>query len=156
MNNIQDEVRGKIDAFVAELAGIVRQSALDAVRSALGDAKAPQGRVRAATVVTRRGGGAKRRAARRGAARVASQALRGAAVSRGRTRPGQKRDPKVLARLVERLASHISSNPGERIEQINKALGVPTKDLNLPIKKLLRTGRITSKGQKRSTTYHPK
>jgi hypothetical protein len=147
MSNVHDEVRTRIDAFVAELAGIVRQSALDAVRSALGEARAPRGGVRAATAEVRRGGGAKSRADRRGAP---------GAAARGRAKPGQKRDPKMLARLVERLQAHIAANPGERIEQINKALGVPTKDLNLPIKKLIRAGRITSKGQKRSTTYHPK
>ncbi len=71
-------------------------------------------------------------------------------------RPGEKRDPRDLARLVNRLADYVKSNPGQRIEQINRALGVPTKDLTLPIKKLLVSNRITSKGEKRATTYWPK
>jgi hypothetical protein len=40
-----------------------------------------------------------------------------------------------------------------RIEQINKQLGTTTKDLALPIRKLISEGAITTKGQKRSTTY---
>jgi hypothetical protein len=91
MNDIQDELRSRIDAFVDELAGIVRQSALEAVRSALGEAGAPRG---APAALPSRGRAGGRRAGRRAAAR---------AVARPRTRPGQKRDPKVLTRLVERL-----------------------------------------------------
>ena len=55
--------------------------------------------------------------------------------------------------MAERLASFVKSNPGLRIEQINKELGTTTKDLQLPIRKLISEGMISSKGQKRSTTY---
>jgi hypothetical protein len=149
MNNIQDELRSRIDAFVDELAGIVRQSALEAVRSALGEAGAPRAVSHAAAAAPPSRG-------RRGRPRGAVRRTAAKSVVRVRAKPGQKRDPKVLARLVDRLATYIATNPGQRIEQINKALGVPTKDLSLPIKKLLRAGRISSKGQKRSTTYLPR
>jgi predicted transcriptional regulator len=57
--------------------------------------------------------------------------------------------------LSDRFAAFVKSNPGLRIEQINKELGTVTKELALPIRKLLADGTITSKGQKRSTTYFP-
>ncbi len=69
--------------------------------------------------------------------------------------PRQKRDPQELATLIERLAGYIKANPGQRIEQINRALGVPTKELTLPVRKLLRTKRIKAQGQKRATSYVP-
>jgi predicted transcriptional regulator len=55
--------------------------------------------------------------------------------------------------LSDKFASYVKANPGLRIEQINKELGTTTKDLALPIRKLIADGKITAKGQKRSTTY---
>ena len=41
------------------------------------------------------------------------------------------------------------------MEAIGKALGTPTKDLNLPVKKLLAAKKIRVEGQKRATEYFP-
>lgn len=151
MANIHDDIRTHVDAFVSELSTLVHQAALEAVRAALGDAKAPVAKASRAP---------KARAAAKPAPAAKSAAKRPAApakpaAARGRKK-GQKRDPRDLAALVERLAGYINANPGQRIEQINNALGVPTKDLTLPIKKLLAGKRISSKGEKRATTYSPR
>ena len=76
----------------------------------------------------------------------------GAAPGRVRGR-GAKRSPDELDKLAERFQTFVKENPGLRIEQINKQLGTTTKDLALPIRKLLAEGAIHAKGQKRSTTY---
>jgi hypothetical protein len=143
MPDVAKEIRTKLDAFVHDLEGLVRRAALEAVREALGAASAPP-------VARKRGRPAKAVAAPVPAPK-GRPAKKVAVVTR---HAGQKRDPAELEKLVERLASHIKAHPGQRIEQINKVLGVPTKDLALPIKKLLGSKRISSKGQKRSTTYH--
>ena len=57
--------------------------------------------------------------------------------------------------MVERFLTFVRTNPGLRIEQINKQLGTTTKDLALPIRKLISEGAIAAKGQKRSTMYFP-
>jgi hypothetical protein len=41
------------------------------------------------------------------------------------------------------------------MEVITKALGTPTRDLNLPIKKLLAAKKIRAEGHKRATEYFP-
>jgi hypothetical protein len=69
---------------------------------------------------------------------------------------GVKRDPKVLEALVEKLFDYIKSNPGQRIEAISAGLGIPSKELNLPIKKLFKEGSISKKGAKRATSYSTK
>lgn len=66
-----------------------------------------------------------------------------------------KRTAEDLDALCDKFASFVAANPGLRIEQINKKLGTKTKNLALPIRKLLASGRVKSKGQKRSTTYFP-
>lgn len=47
----------------------------------------------------------------------------------------------------------MTKNPGLHIEQINKRLGTSTKDLGLPIRKLVAEGVLKPKGEKRSTSY---
>jgi hypothetical protein len=83
-------------------------------------------------------------------ARQAASASAGPGRVRGR---GAKRSPDELDKLAERFQVFVKENPGLRIEQINKQLGTTTKDLALPIRKLLAEGSIHAKGQKRSTTY---
>lgn len=69
--------------------------------------------------------------------------------------PRGKRTAEDLDALCDKFASFVTANPGLRIEQINKQLGTKTKNLALPIRKLLASGRVKTKGQKRSTTYFP-
>lgn len=73
-------------------------------------------------------------------------------VGRGR---GAKRTGAELEQLQEEFLAFVVKNPGLRIEQINKQLNTTTKDLQLPIRKLLADGYLKVKGKKRSTTYFP-
>jgi hypothetical protein len=124
---IESEIRARVDAFAADLVSLIKASAMDVVQEALGEGAPARGR--------RRGPGRPPRAASR--------------------RPkGAKRDPKVLEALTEKLGAFIKKNPGQRIEQIGKALGVATKELALPVKKLIAAKRVSTKGQKRATTYY--
>ncbi len=66
---------------------------------------------------------------------------------------GAKRDHAELDTLAQRFTDFVARNPGLRIEQINKQLGTTTKDLALPIRRLVIQGTIKAHGQKRSTTY---
>ena len=68
---------------------------------------------------------------------------------------GAKRTPDELANLQQDFLAFVHKNPGLRIEQINKELGLSTKDLALPIRKLVADGSLKVKGKKRSTTYFP-
>ena len=96
--------------------------------------------------------------ARKAAVQLVESTFGGAAVPRAvAAAPGTrgKRTSEDLDALCDKFASFVASNPGLRIEQINKQLGTKTKNLALPIRKLLASGRVKSKGQKRSTTYFP-
>lgn len=83
---------------------------------------------------------------KRGAATLALRNGRG----RGR---GTKRTAAELEKLGERFLDFVAKHPGLRIEQINKQLGTSTKDLALPIRKMIAEGSLKTKGEKRSTTY---
>jgi hypothetical protein len=132
-NAVSDQIRSRVEEFVDELSSLIRQSAMDTVTRVLG------------------GDSDGRRGGRRGATRAI------AAESRGRARPkGAKRSQDELERLTGRLLAYVKSNAGQRIEQIAKGMGVSTRELNLPAKKLLGNKSIRTKGQKRATQYFPK
>lgn len=77
--------------------------------------------------------------------------------SRGPGRPPGKQAPKRTAgeldALAERFHEQVRSNPGHRIEVLAEAMEVSTRDLVLPVKKLIAAKRLTTKGQKRATRY---
>jgi hypothetical protein len=133
------EIQSRVQAFTNDLVSIVKKSALHAVQEALGGTTVTKGAKRSKPV-------SKASAPRISVAKKTTGTKRG---------PGEKRDPKLLGNLVEKLATYIKAKPGQRIEEINKGLGLSTRELNLPVKKLLAAKRISTKGTKRSTTYFP-
>jgi hypothetical protein len=71
-------------------------------------------------------------------------------------KPGEKRDPKILEALVESLYTYVKEHPDERIEKIAEGMKMSTRELNLPLRKLIKSKRVTKKGLKRATTYTAK
>lgn len=129
--DIDEKIRGMVEAFASDLAGLIRESAMQTVRDALGGA--PSGR-----------GGAKR-------------AVRAPSAPAGRRLPkGAKRPPDEIVKLTSRLLDYVKGHKGERIEQIAKGMGVSTRELNLPVKKLIATKQVKTRGQKRATQYFPR
>jgi hypothetical protein len=128
MSDFQNEMNRTVHGFVAQITELARRAALDTLESAFGG-RGP-----------------------RGANGMAAIAALGPL---GRSRAGRsgKRSPEDIDALSEKFGAFVKANPGLRIEQINKRLGTTTKDLALPIRKLISEGVISTKGQKRSTTY---
>jgi hypothetical protein len=130
MSNFQHEMNQVVEGFVAQITELARRAALSTIE---------------ATFASHGGGRA-----------PSAPPLRDAApVGRPRGGRGAKRRPEDLEALCNQFALFVKSHPGLRIEQINKELRTTTKDLALPIRKLIAEGKITAKGQKRSTTYFP-
>jgi hypothetical protein len=132
MSDFQAEMNRTVQGFVAQISELARRAALNTLESAFGS----------------RGG-------RRGSGSAAAllAATSNGRVGRPRGGRGAKRTAADLEALSEQFASFVKANPGLRIEQINKELGTSTKDLALPIRKLISDGQISTKGKKRSTTY---
>jgi len=135
MSDFQNEMNRTVQGFVAQITELARRAAITTLESAF-NGKASRS-VAAAPAV---------------AAPVAPGVARAGRPRGGR---GAKRTPADLEALSEKFASFVKANPGLRIEQINKELGTSTKDLALPIRKLIADGIVSAKGQKRSTTYSP-
>jgi len=132
MNNFQNDMNHTVQGFVAQVTELARRAALETLESAFGG-----------------------KAGRAGSAPAVVAVAPPAVARAGRPRGGRgaKRSPADLEALSEKFAAFVKANPGLRIEQINKELGTTTKDLALPIRKLVADKVISAKGQKRSTTY---
>jgi hypothetical protein len=128
MSNTDSAIRGAVESFVEQLRGLIQKAALESVQAALNGAPV-------------------RRGAKQG---------RVAAAAPTRHPKGAKRTPEELEALVKKLHSYVVKNPGQRIEQIGKALEIVTKELVLPVKKLVSEKRLSTKGQRRATTYFAK
>lgn len=120
---MQSEMNRVVAQFVAEVTDIAKRAAREQLDAAFGG----------------RGGGSSRSSASSG-------------IGRGRGR-GVKRTQEDLDALGEKFYEFVKANPGLRIEQINAKLGTSTKDLQLPIRKMIADGELKAKGKKRSTTY---
>jgi len=120
------EIRSRIDAFLSGLSSLVKNSALNAVRTALGEAAAPA------------------------SAPAAPAALARAPKARGRR---GKRTPEQVTAMASTILDYVRANPGQRLEQIGAGLGMATKGLKLPVQKLLGDKAIHSQGQRRGTKY---
>ncbi len=120
--SLEHEIRRKVEEFAADVARIVRLSALHAVNEALG-------------------------------ARPAATGPAPAGEGDDDARKGQKRSAEELETLTARLEQQIRSHPWQRMEEIADALGVTTRELTLPARKLLASSRIQTRGERRATRY---
>jgi hypothetical protein len=131
MNDFQNDMNHAVQGFVTQITELARRAAINTLESAFGGGST-------------RGGG-----------RALTPPAAGASVGRARRGRGAKRTAADLEALSEKVASFVKAHPGMRVEQINKELGTTTKDLALPIRKLVSDGMIAAKGKKRATAYFP-
>jgi hypothetical protein len=136
-SQLDTEIRSRIDSFLADIATLVRQSAVEAVRGALGEDSG--------------NGQAPRRGPGRPAGSGAGARVQRKAGRRGGTRA--KRSTEEVDQMADRLAEYVASNPGQGAEEIAKGMGITTKELKLPVVKLLGSRRLKTTGQKRGTKY---
>jgi hypothetical protein len=134
MSDFQNEMNHTVQSFVAQITELARRAAINTLESAF-NGKASHG------------GGSP--------SAIAVPAAGVARAGRPRGGRGAKRTAADLDMLSEKFAAFVKASPGLRIEQINKELGTTTKELALPIRKLIAEKMISAKGQKRSTMYFP-
>jgi hypothetical protein len=73
--------------------------------------------------------------------------------TKARITSGGRRSPEQIERQAQRLLAQTSKNPDQRAEQLAKAVGLSTKELVGPVKKLLGARKIKASGVARGTTY---
>ena len=123
-NATENQIKERLQAFVAELDALVRKNTLDSLREIL-DGSA---------TTTRRG--------------------RPPGVRRGPGRPkGSARGGDVDA-AAAKIVAYVRSNDGQGISAIASATGVAGPVAKKVAKQLLASGQLKKSGQKRGTVYH--
>jgi len=78
---------------------------------------------------------------------------------RGGRKARQKQNPKrsaeELGKLETRLLAAVCASPGETMLVLAAQLGVPSRQLAVPAKRLRHAGRIRSVGERNATRYFP-
>jgi hypothetical protein len=138
----EKRIQVRVQQFAEQLVGLIRQAVLEELSQTVGSGSKGVGRKAAST------------AGRRGRSRGASRP--GRAHARPARAKGTKRSADELEQLTSEFEAYVRKNPGQRIEQIGKGMGVATKELKLPVMKLIEAGSLKTKGQKRATQYLPR
>jgi len=139
-----------VEKFVADLEQAFRQSAMQAVQASLsgiglGGARGSAG-TRGAPVAAKRGPGRPPKAKGIGGAPKKAK-------SAGRI---GRRSPAEIEATTHKVLAYIKAHPNARAEDIKKAVGIGKAEWLLPIQRLLETKQVTSKGERRATTYTAK
>lgn len=129
---IDERIHQVVEDFVARVTSLAREAAVETLRARLSadGSQAPAPSRRAPSKATR-------------------------PASTRSLRKGAKRPKADIAQLEALLAKHIAKQPGQRVEQINAALGTTTRDVRLPLAKLIAAKAVKTKGTRRATTYYP-
>ena len=132
--NIQKQIQDRVQSFVNELTGLIRQAGLEAVQDALGGvAPKRRGRPRKAKKAP-----ARRKAVKRKAKKTGKRA---------------KRSGAQVEAIAARVLAHVKKKPGQSVTEIAKTLRRTPKDLQLPIRKLIADKKLRTTGQRRGTKY---
>ena len=126
---LDSQIRACINSFVDELSSLVRQAAVESVREALGDSSKP----------ARRGPGRPRKAT--------------SVISRPKSKRRKRRSSGAVDTVAKRILEQVKSNPGQGVGEIGGALRLTSKNLRLPILKLLGDKQLRTTGQRRGTRY---
>jgi hypothetical protein len=137
-SSLDQQIRSRIDSFLNEMSQLVRLSALEAVHAALGG----DGAVAAPK---KRGPGRPRK----NAAAATTSAPAPAAKSGKR----ERRSAESVQATADAFLTYVKANEGQRLEQISAGMGVASKELKLPVIKLLEAKAVRTEGQKRGTMY---
>lgn len=74
---------------------------------------------------------------------------------RAARRAGGKRTRREIERTTAALERYIRTTPGRRMEELSSDLGLDSRELALPVRRLLEARRIRTEGHKRATRYFP-
>jgi len=140
-NRLDQEIQSRIESFLAELSGLVKRSALEAVQGALatggGSVRRGPGRPRGSTNARRGPGRPPKAASAKGGRRI-------------------RRSAEDLAKIGAQVFAQVRSKQGQRLEEIGRALKTDTGVLKKPIADLLKAKKLKTKGAKRGTKYFTK
>ena len=137
MADIDERIEQRIRAFADELRELIREAAHEAIDEALTKTSSSSP------------------PAHRSGPKPPVRNKRTTAKNR-RPRPkGTRRTSEQMQRDVDALREHIRQHPGATAPEIGAALGMASREITRPIKKLVGAGEIRKTGVQSHTRYYP-
>lgn len=131
MADIEERIEQRIRAFADELRALIREAAHQAIDDAFGAASTSSSPPRR------------------------SNAKRTSSKSRRRPSPkGTRRTTDQMQRDLDALREHVRRHPGSTALEIAAAIGMATREIARPIKKLIAAGDVRKTGVKSNTRYY--
>jgi hypothetical protein len=140
MPTLQSHLQDLAHSFAAQVLGAIRSASLEELASSNGSIVGNGRSVRAAKAIGP-------------AAMPAAKATRAARSSGRLARRSAEDIHAALGKVLTLLKTHKS---GLRAEEIRGAVGMQSKEMPRVLKEGIATKKLTSKGQKRATTYYAK
>ena len=142
---LHDQIQSLVATFARDLEGLVRSAAVSAVEAALGApsvGRAASGSI--ATLASRRGPKPRAAAAATVAATTVSKPRKGTRV---------RRTPEQIQATANKIHAFVKANPNAGVDAVRKALSINRTEWIVSLRLLMGAKRLSSKGQKRATTY---
>lgn len=139
------EIEALIESFTNQLQMLTKRNALEQVVAALGGASpAPKG------------GRGRPKGSKNKSTQVVKSAAPAAAAAPGKilsVRKGKRRTAADVEQMGQTLIAFVKANPGQRADQIAKALRTDAMTIRLPMQALLASKKLKSQGVRRGTKY---
>jgi hypothetical protein len=145
----KDAIRECVDQFVEDVSALVREAALEAVQSALGQVSTG---ARAVGGGWRRSPGRKLAPWRRVRAASAAKAAKAAKARAGKR---IRRSGDDIGSLAQAVVTEVRRGPGRRLGEIAASLGESAKSIRRPVVTLMEDGSLRSEGERGGTRYFP-
>lgn len=69
---------------------------------------------------------------------------------------GKRRSTEDIERMIQSIKGYVSRHPDLTTQQIGEGMGLSTKDLSLPMRKMVKDKTLTQKGAKSAAKYRVK
>lgn len=77
-------------------------------------------------------------------------------VKAGKAVAGKRRTAADIERMIQAIKGYVSRNADQTTQQIGEGMGLSTKDLSLPMRKMVKDKILTQKGAKSAAKYRVK
>ena len=142
--SLHDQIQSLVARFAGDLEGLVRSAAVSAVEAALGPPSV--GRAASGSIATL--------ASKRGLKpRAAAPATVAATVGKPRKATRVRRTPEQIQATANKIHAFVRANPHTGVDAVRKALSINRTEWIVSLRLLMGAKRLSSKGQKRATTY---
>ncbi len=143
--SVQSEIQALVNKLSNDLETLVRKAAVEAVQNVLGGGSTSFAAAKPAAAKRKPGPKPKN---------VGTPEAARASVSKPAKKGGRvRRSAAEIAATANRIHAYVKANPNTNAERIKKALAIPSNQWGGPLGLLMSAKRLTSKGEKRSTTY---